>query len=107
MKNVAPDPQGILHLELLTENSQPIAEIKSPTTEIKSMAYIYLPVSPPFGEKGKIYRIRLESNTSAAQDGITVATSHTREYFEGKLIVNGQIQDADLIFRYFCVNPYR
>jgi len=107
VKNVAPDPQVILHFELLTENSQPIAEIKIPTAEIKPMTYVSLRVSPAAGEKGKIYRIRLASNTSATQDGITIATSHNREYFEGKLIVNGQIQNADLIFRYFCINPYQ
>ncbi len=107
VKSVAPNPQGNLHFELLTAESQPVAGMYIPASEISPLTYLALPVNPAAGEKGKIYRIRVESNTSATQGGVSIAISHTREFFDGKLLVNGQMQNADMIFRYFCVNPYQ
>lgn len=69
VKSVASQPEGQLHFELLNETSEPLAEIKIPAAQVRSLTYVTLPVSPSVGQKGKVYRIRLDANTTAAQTG--------------------------------------
>jgi hypothetical protein len=107
IKNVPENAQGAVRFELLDSNNRVMASALFPAAETGQLKYMEMPVSPPAGEKTKQYQLRISQETTPPAKPVTLATSHSQEIYDGALTVNGVKQDADLIFHYDCLNPYR
>jgi hypothetical protein len=106
-KSVPSGATGKLRYELYDSAGSRLGGTEIPMAEVGVSKYFPLKIDPPLGQKGKVYELRLSSPDTPEGQGVQVAISDYIHYGDGKLSRNQQPVNADLIFKYVCVNSWR
>lgn len=106
-KSVPTGATGKLQYELYDSAGSRLGGMEIPMAEVGVSRYFPLEIDPPLGQKGQVYELRLSSPDTPEGQGVQVAISTSAYYSGGKLSRNQQPVNADLIFKYVCVNSWR
>ncbi len=99
--------EGNLRFDLVDDKDQVLFSQVTPMKDIPAAKYFSLAVSPPVGQSGRTYKLRLSSTDTSVGKGVKLAFSVGDYYSPGALFQNQQMVGGDLVFKYVCVNPWK
>jgi hypothetical protein len=104
IKSVPNQVSGTLQVSVVDTNGQVLGSKEFQASQVQEGKFLSVPINPPAGTSGEMYKIRMSAPGLDEADSIGVLMRSDHYYPGGNTFSGGKQLTADAVFQYSCPN---